>query len=102
MCSTPSEGGLACRPSLRPALKGCLSLLQQRDELRPRCAPADAIEIMRALLDVNVRSLTVADRQLCLQLLLTLIEVIPLAAPTPHISILVYLKSCHDGTVNPC
>ncbi|KAK9916671.1 hypothetical protein WJX75_005534 [Coccomyxa subellipsoidea] len=61
-------------PSLRPALKGCLSLLQQRDELRPRCAPADAIEIMRALLDVNVRSLTVADRQLCLQLLLTLIE----------------------------
>ncbi len=66
---------MARRPSLRPALKGCLALVQQRGESSARCASADAVEIARALLAVNVRSLTVVDRQLCLHLLLALAKV---------------------------
>ncbi|BDA41132.1 probable MMS19 nucleotide excision repair protein homolog [Coccomyxa sp. Obi] len=70
----PVELCCLLRPSLRPALKGCLALLQQRAAPVPKCTASDAEAIMRALLDVNIRSLTVGDRQLSLQLFISLIQ----------------------------
>ena len=54
---------------------GCLALLQQRAAPAPNCTASDAEVIMRALLLVNVQSLTVGDRRLCLQLFASLIKV---------------------------
>jgi hypothetical protein len=39
------------------------------------CSGPDTEEIARALLQVNIRSLTVMDRQLCFSLLLELVQV---------------------------
>lgn len=64
-------------------MKGCLALVQPRDKSATCCRPADAVDIMRALLDVNVRSLNVGDRQLCLQLFLALVQV----CLSPHLSV---------------
>ena len=101
---TPSEvshlahffaGRLADFPCLHPALRGCLALAQQCTEAAgqpppARCAPEDAASLTRALLEVNVRSLVVADRLLCLQLLSALTQV---GAHSPRCSALTPLHA---------
>ncbi|CAL8466583.1 g6119 [Coccomyxa elongata] len=61
-------------PSLKPALKGCLALLQQRTAPVSNCTASDAEAIMRALLEVHIQNLSVGERQLCLQLFTSLIK----------------------------
>jgi hypothetical protein len=72
-------GRLADFPCLAPALRGCLALAQRSPGAPqlPACAPEDAAEMARALLEVNVRGLVVSDRLLCLRLLSALTEVTP-------------------------
>ena len=88
------EVWMARRPSLRPALKGCLALVQQRGESPARCTSSDAVEIARALLAVNVRSLTVVDRQLCLHLLLALAKVQPFTTFLNLLFTFFFLECC--------
>ena len=65
-----------CRPCLRPALRGCLALARSNSaqDGKPRLSEEDAAAAATALLDVNVRGLVVADRQLCLELLVSLYQ----------------------------
>lgn len=66
---------------MRPALRGCLAFVRLKSESasgqpQPLCSSSDAVEIAKALLAVNVRSLAIADRTLCMDLLHELIEVL--------------------------
>lgn len=66
-----------CRPCLRPALRGCLALasIGAATGGKLQLSEEDAAEVATSLLDVNVRGLVVADRQLCLALLTALYQV---------------------------
>ena len=75
----------ACRPCLRPALRGCLALAAHgsAQDGKPGLSEEDAAAVATALLDVNVRSLVVADRQLCLELLRSLYQARHLSSLNP-------------------
>ena len=67
----------SCRPCFKPALQGCLALakLSSRAHDGLQLSEEDAAAMATGLLEVNVRGLVVADRLLCLELLILLYQV---------------------------